>query len=66
MQIRGLRCAAVRAPCVPCTLGPDPTAKIPSDKPSLTSTTVADTPTATPGDWVHIDVALRGMIDGAR
>ena len=66
MQMRGLRCAAVRAPCVPCTHGPDPAAKIPSDKPSSTSTTVADTSAATSSRWVHLDVALRQMSGAAR
>ena len=57
MQMRGLRCAAVRAPCVPCTRGPDTAAKTPSDEPSSTSTTVADTSAATSSRWVHLDVA---------
>ena len=62
MQMRGLRCAAVRAPCVPCTRGPDPTAKIPSDNPSLTSTTVADTSVATSSRWVHLDISRHAAL----
>lgn len=65
MQMRDRICASVPAVCAPCTLGPDPAAKLPCEKPSSTSTTVADTSAATPGDWVHIDVALRGMSDAA-
>ena len=59
MQMRGRRCAHLRAPCVPSTRGPDTAAKTPSDEPSSTSTTVADTSAATSSRWVHLDVALR-------
>ena len=66
MQMRGRRCAHLRAPCVPCTRGPDTAAKTPSDEPSSTSTTVADTSAATSSRWVHLDVALRQMSGAAR
>ena len=66
MQMRGLRCAHLRAPCVLCTRGPDTAAKTPSDEPSSTSTTVADTSAATSSRWVHIDVALRCTSGAAR
>ena len=63
MQMRGRRCAHLRAPCVPYTRGPDPDAKTPSDEPSLTSTTVADTSAATSSRWVHLDVSGRAAPD---
>ena len=66
MQMRGRRCAHLRAPCVPCTRGPDTAAKTPSDEPSSTSTTVADASAATSSRWVHLDVALRQMSGAAR
>ena len=66
MQMRGRRCAHLRAPCVPCTRGPDTAAKTPPDEPSSTSTTVADTSAATSSRWVHPDVALRCTSGAAR
>ena len=69
MNIRDLICASVPAACALCNSWSGSRRETPMREavPSTsTSTTVADTSAATPGDWVHIDVALRGMIDGAR
>ena len=45
---------------------PGPRRKTPSDQPSSTSTTVADTSAATSSRWVHPDVALRCTSGAAR
>ena len=66
MHMRGLRCAYLRALCIPCTRSPDPAAKFPCEQLPSTFTTVADTSVATHSDWVRLDVALRQMSGAAR
>ena len=66
-QLHGRRCAHLRAPCASrAPVVRTTAAKTPSDEPSSTSTTVADTSAATSSRWVHIDVALRCTSGAAR
>ena len=57
MQARRRWPASEPAPRVPSTRAPDATARSPTEKPSLISTTVAGTSTATHSNRVRLDVA---------
>ena len=66
MQARRRWPASEPAPRVPSTRAPDATARSPTEKPSLMSTTVAGTSTATHSNRVRLDVTRSHTCSAAR